>query len=133
MKKIILSSLLIFLFTSNIQAQKIKDQSKIIDKQLEKVQKKLKIDNIQLLMIKEVVLKYSQEKIALLNRKIPDGEKRIQFKEINLKQEKELSQFLNEKQLIEFKKIMEKQQKKIRNRRSGRRRNSNRRGRRNSF
>ncbi len=133
MKKIILTSLVLFLFIGSSIAQKQKKSEKAIDKQLEKVQEKLKLDNIQLLMIKEVVVKYQKEKIALRNQEIPDEEKRIQIREINLKQEKELSQFLNEKQLIEFKKIMKEQKKEVRKDRSRKKGSGNRRGRRNSF
>ena len=133
MKKIILTSLVLLLFIGSSTAQRQKNPEKAIDKQLEKVQEKLKLDNIQLLMIKEVVVKYQKEKIVLRNQEIPDKEKRILIKEINLKQEKELSQFLNEEQLVEFKKIMKEQKKEVRKNRSRKKGNGNRRGRRNSF
>ncbi len=133
MKKLILTSLFIFLLIGNSLAQRQKKFEKIIDKQLEKIQKKLKLDNIQLLIIKEVVLKYSHGKTALRNKEIPDEEKRIQTREINLKQEKELSQFLDKKQLIELKKIMKEQNKEVRKGRSRKKGNGSRKGQRNSF
>ncbi|MBA6155413.1 hypothetical protein H3Z83_02565 [Tenacibaculum sp. S7007] len=120
MKKIILTNLILLLFIGTLTAQRLKNPEKIINKQLEKVQEKLKLDNIQLLMIKEVVVKYQKEKIVLRNQEIPD-------------EEKELSQFLNEEQLIEFKKIIKEQKKEVRKDRSRKKGSGNRRGRRNSF
>ncbi|WBX72787.1 hypothetical protein PG913_07670 [Tenacibaculum pacificus] len=130
MYKLIIISLLIISFTGNIVAQK--NNEKIIDKKLEKVQEKLKIDNIQLLIIKEVVLKYNNQKTALHQQEIPDQEKRIQIKELNLKQEKELQAFLDKEQLVEFNKIM-KEQKKERKKSRPSKGSGNRRGKRNSF
>ncbi|CAM1333553.1 hypothetical protein [Tenacibaculum aestuariivivum] len=130
MYKLIIISLLIINFTENIVAQKNKE--KIIDKKLEKVQEKLKIDNIQLLIIKEVVLKYNHQKTALHQKEISDQEKRIKIKELNLKQEKELQTFLDKEQLVEFNKIM-KEKKKERKKSRPSKGSGNRRGKRNSF
>ncbi|MEX6625345.1 hypothetical protein [Tenacibaculum salmonis] len=130
MYKFIVISLLIISFTGNIVAQK--NNEKIIDKKLEKVQEKLKLDNIQLLMVKEVVVKYSNQKIALHQQEMPEQEKRIQIKELNLKQEKELQAFLDKEQLVQFNKIM-KEQKKERKKSRPSKGSGNRRGKRNSF
>lgn len=127
MKKIILTSLIVFLVLGNAFSQRQESLTKRIDQQLEKVQEKLKLDNIQLLMVKEVVVKYTQQKKALQDQEIPKEEKRVQIRELNLKQEKELSQFLNEEQIIEFRKIMKEQLKKKRKERPKGKRNGNRR------
>ncbi|WP_420553711.1 hypothetical protein [Tenacibaculum aiptasiae] len=127
MKKIILTGLFVFLALANVFSQQQENLTKRIDLQLEKVQEKLKLDNIQLLMVKEVVVKYSQQKRALHNQEMPKEEKKVQIRELNLKQEKELSQFLNEEQIIEFRKIMKEQLKKKRKERPRGKRNGNRR------
>ncbi|TDQ27560.1 hypothetical protein [Tenacibaculum caenipelagi] len=105
MKNFILTSLLFLLLTGKSFTQQ-QNTDKIIDQLLEKVQEKLKLDNLQIAIIKEIILKFNQEKNNLRNKDIPIDEKRIQFQEINIRQEKELSKFLTEEQVTAFKQIM---------------------------
>ncbi|WP_428740505.1 hypothetical protein [Tenacibaculum sp.] len=105
MKKSILASLLFLLLIGKSFAQQ-QNADEVINQQLAKVQEELKLDNLQIAIIKEIILKYNQEKENVRTKDIPIDEKRIQFQEINIKQEKELGKFLTEEQITVFKKIM---------------------------
>lgn len=132
MNKFIFTNILLLFLSLNIFAQKKQNTEQITDKQLEKIQEKLKLDNIQLLMVKEILVKYGKEKKEIKIQEIPDQEKKVRIQEINLKQQKELHKFINNKQLDELKKIMKEHKKEFRKNRPSRKGNKNRR-RRNSF
>lgn len=131
MNKFIFINILLLFLSLNIFAQKKQNTEQITDKQLEKIQKKLKLDNIQLLMVKDILVKYGKEKKEIKVQEIPDQEKKARIQEINLKQQKELYKFINSKQLDELKKIMTEHKKEFRKNHPSRKGNRNRR--RNSF
>ncbi|WBX77908.1 hypothetical protein PG911_06535 [Tenacibaculum ovolyticum] len=80
MNKFIFTNILLLFLSLNIFAQKKQNTEQITDKQLEKIQEKLKLDNIQLLMVKEILVKYGKEKKKSKFRKYLIRKKRFAFK-----------------------------------------------------
>ena len=123
MKKVIFSFSIFFLLGMHCNAQQSEKkgtEEEQMKEQFEIIQDKLKLDNLEMALMKDILLRYADLRVALRTKEIPIDEKRVFENEITLKQEKELSTFLSKKQLKTLYKIVKSYRykgKKIRRRR----------------
>ena len=123
MKKVIFSFSIFFLLGMHCNAQQSEKkgtEEEQMKEQFEIIQDKLKLDNLEMALMKDILLRYADQRVALRTKEIPIDEKRVLENEITLKQEKELSTFLSKKQLKTLYKIVKSYRykgKKIRRRR----------------
>lgn len=110
MKKI---SFLIFLFglitSSGIKAQQMQSMNpeEIISMQMEKIKPALDLDNLEAILIKNVLIKYTKERMDLRNQNLEREVMMAKSKEISEKQDAELADILSEEQIEKYKKLQE--------------------------
>lgn len=97
-----------FLPLSNLFAQQGQmNPEEMINMQMEKITPALDLENLEAILVKNILIKYTKERIALRNQNIEREVMMEKIKEISIKQEEELSNILSEEQLEKFKKLQE--------------------------
>jgi len=98
-----------FLTLGNIYAQQgpSMNPEEMINMQMEKIKPALDLDNLEAVLVKNILIKYTKERMELRKQNL---EKEIMIeknKEISTKQDEELSNILSEEQIEKFKKLQE--------------------------
>ncbi|MDP3352379.1 MAG: hypothetical protein Q8S44_01385 [Flavobacteriaceae bacterium] len=110
MKKLIfLMMVLGFLPLSNLFAQQgqTMNPEEMINMQMEKIKPALDLDNLESILVKNILIKYTKERMSLRNQNLEKEVMIEKNKEISIKQEEELSNILSEEQLEKYKKLQE--------------------------
>lgn len=79
----------------------------IINMQMEKIKPALDLDNLETILVKNILIKYTKERMALRNQNLEREVMIEKSKEISVKQDEELSNILSEEQLEKYKKLQE--------------------------
>lgn len=98
-----------FLTLGNIYAQQgaTMNPEEMINMQMEKIKPALDLDNLEAVLVKNILIKYTKERMELRNQNL-DKELMIEKnKEIAIKQVEDLSKILSEEQLEKYKKLQE--------------------------
>ena len=102
-----------FVFIGFITLNTVKAQSpnfnpeEVISMQMEKIQPALDLDNLEAILMKNILIKYTKERMALRGQNLEREVLMERNKEISEKQDAELSELLSEEQLEKFKKLQE--------------------------
>ena len=110
MKKIpFLLIVLGFFSLSNIVAQQnpTMNPEEIINMQMEKIKPALDLDNLEAILVKNILIKHTKERMELRKQNLEKEVIMEKNKEISAKQEAELSEILSEEQLEKYKKLQE--------------------------
>ncbi|MCM2301302.1 MAG: hypothetical protein NDI80_01620 [Flavobacteriaceae bacterium] len=98
-----------FLTLGNIYAQQgaTMNPEEMINMQMEKIKPALDLDNLEAVLVKNILIKYTKERMELRKQNL-DKELMIEKnKEIAIKQVEDLSKILSEEQLEKYKKLQE--------------------------
>ena len=108
--RILFSFLLFFFFTQITTSQKNNQNSsrsnkkvtseKSIENHFIQIQEKLGLDGLQMVIVKNIILKYNDKKILLRDQYENSQIMMAEINEINLKQDEELSKVLTEDQIV---------------------------------
>jgi len=108
--RVLISLLVVFLFTQIITSQKNNQKSsrsskkdnseKNINNSLVKFQEKIGLDDLQMVLVKNIFLKYDNQKKLLIDQYENSEVMMTEFNDINLKQDDELSKILTEDQIV---------------------------------
>lgn len=79
----------------------------VITMQMEKIQPALDLDNLEAVLMKNILIKYTKERMALRNLNLEKEILMEKNKEISEKLDAELAELLSEEQLIKYKKLQE--------------------------
>ncbi len=79
----------------------------MIKMQMEKIQPALDLDNLETVLVKNILIKYTKERMELRNQNLEREVMIEKNKEISIKQDEELSNILSEEQLEKYKKLQE--------------------------
>jgi hypothetical protein len=110
MKKLtILMMILGFLPLSNLYGQQgqTMNPEEMINMQMEKIKPALDLDNLEAVLMKNILIKYTKERMSLRNQNLEREVMIEKNKEISIRQEEELSNILSEEQLEKYKKLQE--------------------------
>lgn len=108
-KLIVLMMVLGFLPLSTLFAQQgqTMNPEEMIKMQMEKIKPALDLDNLETILVKNILIKYTKERMELRNQNLEKEIMMEKNKEISIKQEEELSTILSEEQLEKYKKLQE--------------------------
>lgn len=98
-----------FLTLGNIYAQQgaTMNPEEMINMQMKKIKPALDLDNLEAVLVKNILIKYTKERMELRKQNL-DKELMIEKnKEIAIKQVEDLSKILSEEQLEKYKKLQE--------------------------
>lgn len=110
MKKILLSLIVVGLFSmNNVVAQQnpVMNPEEMINMQMEKIKTALDLDNLESILVKNILVKYTKERMELRNQNLEKEVMIEKNKEISAKQDSELAEILSEEQLEKYKKLQE--------------------------
>jgi hypothetical protein len=98
-----------FLTLGNIYAQQgsTMNPEEMINMQMEKIKPALDLDNLEAVLIKNILIKYTKERMELRKQNLERDIMIEKNKEISVKQEEELSNILSEEQIEKYKKLQE--------------------------
>lgn len=98
-----------FFSLSNITAQQgqTMNPEEMINMQMEKIKPALDLDNLEAILVKNILIKYTKERMELRNQNLDRDVIIEKNKEISVKQDAELSDILSEEQLEKYKKLQE--------------------------
>lgn len=94
---------------SGIHAQQFQSMNpeEIISMQMEKIKPALDLDNLEAILMKNILVKYTKERMELRNQNLEREVMIEKSKEITERQNAELADLLSEEQLEKFKKLQE--------------------------
>lgn len=94
---------------SNINAQQgqTMNPEEMINMQMDKIKPALDLDNLETILVKNILIKYTKERMELRKQNLEREVMIEKNKEISTKQEEELSNILSEDQLEKYKKLQE--------------------------
>ncbi len=110
MKKLtILFFILGVILMHEVQAQQTQTMNpeEMISMQMEKIKPVLDLDNLETILVKNVLIKFTKERMALRNQNLEKDLMMAKMKEINEQQTSELSEILSEDQMEKFQKLQE--------------------------
>lgn len=98
-----------FLTLGNIYAQQgsTMNPEEMINMQMEKIKPALDLDNLEAVLIKNILIKYTKERMELRKQNLEREIMMEKNKEISIKQDEELSNILSEEQIEKYKKLQE--------------------------
>ena len=79
----------------------------MINMQMEKIKTALDLDNLEAILVKNILVKYTKERMELRNQNLEKEVMMEKNKEISARQETELSDILSEEQLEKYQKLQE--------------------------
>ncbi|MDO9260314.1 MAG: hypothetical protein Q7U08_00025 [Flavobacteriaceae bacterium] len=79
----------------------------MINMQMEKIKTALDLDNLETILVKNILVKYTKERMELRTQNLEKAVMMEKNKEISAKQDAELSDILSEEQLEKYKKLQE--------------------------
>lgn len=95
------------LSTINAQQGQPMNPEELINMQMEKIKPALDLDNLEAILVKNVLMKYTKERMELRKQNLEREVMMEKNKEISLRQEEELSNILSEEQVEKYKKLQE--------------------------
>lgn len=98
---------LLFSYNSIAQQNPTMNPEEMINMQMEKIKTTLDLDNLETILVKNILLKYTKERMELRNQNLEREVMIEKNKEISTKQEEELTEILSEEQLEKYKKLQE--------------------------
>lgn len=108
MKRTILILLIGLISINSSKAQNPNfNPEEVITMQMEKIQPALDLDNLEALLMKNILIKYTKERMALRGQNFEREVLIEKNNEISEKQDAELTELLSEEQLDKFKKLQE--------------------------
>mgnify|MGYP003393004781 CR=1 FL=1 len=97
------------IFLNNLFAQQGQtvNPEEMINMQMEKIKPALDLDNLEAVLVKNILIKYTKERMELRKQNLEREIMIEKNKEISIKQEEELSNILSEEQIEKYKKLQE--------------------------